>query len=267
MQVTQLAVYPIKSTGQVPLESAVVTPRGFKHDRRWLLVDENDRFITQRQYPLLALVRTEFVESGLLISRPDAEGIYVPTPAENGVLKTVTVWKDCCNARDAGDEAAEWFSRVLGMMCRLVYQPDHSIRPTDARYSGTGDHTSFADGFPFLLTNEASLLDLNDRLTDAVAMSRFRPNIVFSGQQPFQEDGWSRIQVGDIAFRVVKPCSRCVMTTVNPDNGQKEGREPLMTLSRYRRTDMGVIFGQNLIPDQEGIIRVGDRVRILDSRV
>lgn len=264
MQITQLAVYPIKSTRQVPLERAIVTPRGFKDDRRWLLVDKHDRFITQRQYPLLALVGTEFVENGLLISRPDVESIHVPTPADSRVLKTVTVWKDHCNTLDAGDEAADWFSHLLGMECRLVYQPDSSIRPTDAKYSKTGDHTSFADGFPFLLTNEASLEDLNGRLTDIVTMSRFRPNIVISGHQPFEEDNWSRIQVGDITFRVAKPCSRCIMTTVNPENGKKEGREPLMTLSRYRRTEMGVIFGQNLIPEQEGVIRLGDIVSILE---
>ncbi|WP_419834777.1 MOSC domain-containing protein [Endozoicomonas atrinae] len=264
MEVTGLTVYPIKSTRAIPLERAHVTLRGFEHDRRWLLTDENGKFITQRQYPVLATVVTSIVEGGLQITQPEAESLCVSTPSEGAYSSTVTVWKDDCHALDAGDDAAQWFSDFLKMKCRLFYQPEQSIRSTDARYSKPEDHTSFADGFPFLLTNEASLVDLNQRLTDTVPMSRFRPNIVVSGQQPYEEDTWSVIKVEDITFRVAKPCSRCVMTTVNPETGEKEGREPLFTLAQYRRTEMGVIFGQNLIPNQEGIIRVGDKVTILE---
>ncbi|WP_163370906.1 MOSC domain-containing protein [Endozoicomonas acroporae] len=264
MQVTGLAIYPIKSTRGIPLESAHVTRRGFEHDRRWLLTDEHGKFITQRQYPELATVVTSIVDGGLLITRPAVENLYVAIPEEGACSYTVTVWKDDCQALDAGDAAAQWFSDFLAIQCRLFYQPERSIRPTDTRYSRPEDHTSFADGFPFLLTNEASLADLNQRLTDAVPMSRFRPNIVISGQQPYEEDTWSVIRVGEITFRVAKPCSRCVMTTVNPETGQKEEREPLFTLAQYRRTKMGVIFGQNLIPDREGIIRIGDKVTILE---
>lgn len=263
MQVTRLAIYPIKSTKAITLESAHVTPRGFEHDRRWLLTDENGKFITQRQYPALATISTSIVEGGLLITRPAAESLRISIPEEGAHSSIVTVWKDDCHALDAGDNAAEWFSDFLNIKCRLFYQPDNSIRKTDARYSKPDDHTSFADGFPFLLTNEASLEDLNQRLADAVPMSRFRPNIVISGQQPFEEDTWSVIKVGEITFRVAKPCSRCVMTTINPETGQKEGREPLFSLAQYRRTELGVIFGQNLIPDRAGVIQLGDRVSIV----
>ncbi|USE39467.1 MOSC domain-containing protein [Endozoicomonas sp. SCSIO W0465] len=263
MQITRLAIYPIKSTSAISLESALVTHRGFAHDRRWLVTDENGKFITQRQYPVLATIATSIVDGGLLITRPAAENLYVPIPEEGTYASTVTVWKDDCQALDAGDNAAQWFSDFLKMKCRLFYQPERSIRPTDARYSTPKDHTSFADGFPFLLTNETSLDDLNQRLANAVPMSRFRPNIVINGHQPYEEDTWSVIMIGDITFRVAKPCSRCVMTTINPETGEKEGREPLFTLAQYRRTEMGVIFGQNLIPDREGIIRIGDKVTIL----
>ncbi|WP_257264326.1 MOSC domain-containing protein [Endozoicomonas sp. ONNA2] len=263
MQVTELAIYPIKSTRGIPLESARVTRRGFEHDRRWLLTDEHGKFITQRQYPALATVVTSVVDEGLWITRPAAGDLWVSIPKDEGSCATVTVWQDDCQALDAGDAAARWFSDFLNINCRLCYQPERSIRATDARYSGPEDHTSFADGFPFLLTNEASLADLNQRLTEAVPMSRFRANIVVGGQQPYEEDGWSVIRVGDITFRVAKPCSRCVITTVNPETGLKEGREPLFTLAQYRQTDMGVIFGQNLIPDREGIIRIGDKVKVL----
>lgn len=263
MQVTRLAIYPIKSTKEIPLDSAVVTPRGFEHDRRWLLADEHGKFITQRQYPALATVVTHILDDGLLISRPAAANLRVSTPGKGAYSETVTVWSDHCPALDAGDNAAQWFSDFIKIPCRLFYQPDDSIRPTESKYSKPDDHTSFADGFPFLLTNEASLEHLNQRLADPVTMSRFRPNIVISGKQPYAEDGWSVIKIGEVTFRVAKPCSRCVVTTVNPDTGQKEGREPLWTLARYRKTDMGIIFGQNLIPDNEGVIRVGDSVAII----
>ena len=263
MHVTQLAIYPIKSTRQIPISSAKVTRRGFENDRRWLLVDEQGRFLTQRQHPTMALIATKLQDNGLTISRPDAANLQVTIPTNTTPTTSVTVWNDNCQALDAGDEAAAWFSDFLHIQCRLMYQPESAIRPTAEKYSQPGDHTSFADGFPFLLTNGASLQELNGRLDTPLPMTRFRPNIVISGGKPFEEDQWQQIRIGNITFRVVKPCSRCVMTTVNPETGEREGIEPLATLTTYRRTDMGVLFGQNLIPNQEGIIQVGDQVSII----
>ncbi len=261
MEVTELAIYPVKSTRQIVVSEARVTARGFEGDRRWLLAGDNGRFITQRQHPILALVATEVLDDGLRLSRPDAEPLMVQRPINSPT--TVTVWKDECTAVDAGDEAAEWFSQLLQLPCRLFYQPDDAIRPVNPRYGQPRDHTSFADGFPFLLTNEMSLQELNERLPSPITMNRFRPNIVINGHTPFAEDHWQRIKIGAVTFRLVKPCSRCVMTTVNPQTGAKEGKEPLKTLSGFRRTEQGVLFGQNMIPDQDGVIKVGDAVTVL----
>ncbi|WP_067519198.1 MOSC domain-containing protein [Endozoicomonas ascidiicola] len=263
MEVTQLAIYPVKSAQPINLSSAKVTLRGFEHDRRWLLVDENGRFLTQRKHHKMALIHISVEADGLQASAQGAGKLHIPTPTTDAAHKPVTVWKDNCDALDAGDQPAEWFSRLLGLRCRLVYQPDEAIRVTDPQFSNPGDHTSFADGFPFLLTNEASLQDLNQRLEQPMTMNRFRPNIVVNGKTPFDEDNWNTLKIGDITFRATKPCSRCIMTTINPETAERDGTEPLTTLSKYRRTDMGVIFGQNLIPDGEGVIHIGDKVSIL----
>ncbi|MGB1271422.1 MAG: MOSC domain-containing protein [Endozoicomonas sp.] len=266
MQVTELATYPIKSTRQITLGEALISRTGFEHDRRWLLVDLEGGFITQRQYPQLVKVTATPERGGLLLQNTGMEDLWVQQPDPN--LKTpveVSVWKDHCQAIDAGDDAAEWFSTVLDKPYRLVHQPDHAIRPVDPQFSSPSDQTSFADGFPFLLTSEASLDELNSRLSQPVTMERFRPNIVIDGLEAWAEDTWKTIQIGEVTFRVAKPCSRCVMTTIDPKTGEKTGKDPLMTLSQYRRTKMGVIFGQNLIHDQAGIIRVGDKVTVLSE--
>ena len=263
MHVSELAIYPIKSTRQISLREAIITHTGFMHDRRWVLTDEAGRFITQRQYPELVRIMAEPVSSGLLIQSAGHPELSVRYPETRKLQKTVTVWKDQCQAQDAGDEATQWFSGFLGITCRLYFQPDHSIRQVDPQYARMGDRTGFADGFPFLLTSEASLADLNQRLDSPVPMKRFRPNIVISGAGAFAEDQWQLIKIGDITFRVAKPCSRCVMTTIDTQKGIKTGKDPLKTLSEYRRTEHGIIFGQNLIHNQQGVIRVGDKVTII----
>lgn len=263
MHVTELAIYPIKSTKQISLTEAGITHTGFMHDRRWLLTDETGRFITQRQYPELVRVIAEPVTSGILIQSAGHPELLVHYPENDRLQKPVTIWKDQCLAQDAGDEVAHWFSRFLGKKCRLVFQPDHSVRQVDQHFALSEDRTGFADGFPFLLTNEASLADLNRRLASPVPMKRFRPNIVISGAKAFAEDRWREIRIGEVTFRVAKPCSRCVMTTVDTEKGIKTGKDPLKTLSEYRSTENGVIFGQNLIHNQQGMIRVGDKVTVI----
>ena len=264
MKVTELAIYPIKSTRQLSVKEAKVTSTGLYNDRTWLLSDENGQFITQRQYPQLVKVQATPTTQGLLLQANGQQDLTVKFPIGEGSQCCVTVWKDQCQALDAGEAAAEWFSQYLRFSCRLRYQPEDSIRPVDPRYALAGDRTSFADGFPFLLTTEGSLADLNSRLKSPVPMSRFRPNIVVDHHEAFAEDHWQKLQIGEVTFRVAKPCSRCVMTTVDTDTGIKTSKDPLATLARYRRSEGGVIFGQNLIHDNEGIIRVGDEVRILE---
>lgn len=264
MKVTELAIYPIKSTRQISVDEAQIVATGFAHDRAWVLADDNGRFITQRHYPELVNVLAMPKANGILLESAGLPDLWVEQPDLKNNSCVVTVWKDECDALDAGDEAAHWFSQYLKVSCRLYYQPANAVRSVDPRYAEVGDRTGFADGFPFLLTTQGSLSDLNSRLEWPVSMKRFRPNIVVDCMEAFAEDRWKKIKIGDVVLRVVKPCSRCVMITVDTESGIKTGKDPLATLAKYRLTEGGVIFGQNLIHDNQGLIRVGDEVTILE---
>jgi len=266
MKVTELNIYPVKSTRRIALRESEVLPRGLPWDRRWMLVDASGKFITGRQHPRLATVQTQIGDNLLHIHAAGHDSLSLPlVPRERRVVE-VTVWKDSVDALLAGKEADDWFTDFLGLDCRLVQMTDDISRGVNPDYGRAGDQVSFADGFPLLLISEASLADLNSRLDKPVEMRRFRPNLVIDGERPYAEDGWQRIRVGEVEFEGVKNCSRCVFTTIDPDTGEKSpDLEPLRTLSSYRRRpEGGVYFGQNLIPRSAGVIRVGDSVTVLD---
>ncbi len=266
MQVTELNIYPIKSTRRIALDGSEVLPRGLPWDRRWMLVDDSGRFITARQHPRLATVQTAIVGGELQVSAAGRAALSLRLhPGERRMLE-VTVWKDTLHAVLASSLADTWFSEFLGLQCRLVQMTDDLVRPVNRDYGQDADQVSFADGFPLLLISEASLADLNGRLRAPVEMRRFRPNLVVDGDLPYAEDSWRRIRVGAVEFAGVKNCSRCVFTTIDPDSGEMHpDKEPLRTLSTYRRRPHGgVFFGQNLIPRSAGVIRVGDPVTVLD---
>lgn len=266
MQVTELNIYPVKSTRRIALNESEVLPRGLPWDRRWMLVDASGKFITGRQHPGLATVQTEIGDNVLHIHAAGHDSLSLPlVPRERRVVE-VTVWKDSVDALLAGSEADAWFSDFLGLDCRLVQMTDDISRGVNPDYGRAGDQVSFADGFPLLVISEASLTDLNSRLDQPVEMRRFRPNLVIDGERPYAEDDWRRIRVGEVEFEGVKNCSRCVFTTIDPDTGEKSpDMEPLRTLSSYRRRpEGGVYFGQNLIPRGAGVIRVGDSVTVLE---
>jgi uncharacterized protein YcbX len=255
--VTQLYIYPIKSLGGIELGQAKVTVRGLEHDRRWMLVDESGTFLTQRTFPKMSLLRTALADDRLevYVRGNDADRIRLRLHPEQGEECKVRVWDDTCDALRVSDEADAWFSEKLERQVCLVYMPDTSLRPVDPRYAVGESITSFSDGYPILMIGQASLDDLNARLDVPVDMDRFRPNIVFSGGAPYEEDDVRRFRIGDVLFHGVKPCARCVMTTIDQDSGNA-GREPLATLSRYRTVDQKVMFGQNVIGGP-GLIRVG----------
>ncbi|GMQ88108.1 MAG: MOSC domain-containing protein [Gammaproteobacteria bacterium] len=265
MKVTEINIYPIKSTRRIGLTESEVLPRGLPWDRRWMLVDDEGKFMTARQHPILAVVETCFAGNVMQVNVADRPTLQLSLQPPAGETMAVTVWKDQCDALLAGEEADAWFSEYLGVSCRLVQMTDELVRGVNPNFGRPGDEVSFADGFPLLLLSEASLHDLNSRLDEAVSMRRFRPNLVVDGEQPYAEDNWQRLRVGEVEFAGVKNCSRCVFTTIDPDTGVKHpGKEPLRTLSSYRRRpEGGVYFGQNLIPRSGGIIRVGDAVEIL----
>jgi uncharacterized protein YcbX len=232
-----------------------------------MLVDAQNYFITARNHPRLALVETRLEEGSLLINGPGMPELRLPPQPAQAIQIEVQVWRDRCTAVLAGENSDHWFSSYLGIPVRLVQMTDDMSRPVDPAYGRLGDEVSFADGFPLLLISEASLEDLNTRLKSPVSMRRFRPNIVVSGCDAFDEDHWRRIRVGVVEFVGVKACSRCVFTTIDPDTGIKDPNlEPLRTLGSYRRrVEGGVFFGQNLIPDNRGTIQVGDPVEVLET--
>ena len=260
LQVSQLFIYPIKSLGGIAVASARVTDRGLQYDRRWMLVNADNGFITQRTVPSMALIRVAVGDDGLQVTsglHPDP--LFVPFLPTGACFGEVYVWEDTCMGQFVSNEADAWFSAALGLCCRLVYMPDDTMRPTDPAYAPEGMITSFADAFPFLLIGEASLDDLNNRLERALPMDRFRPNIVFTGGNPYQEDELSTFTIRDIRFRGVKPCARCPIPTIDQSTAER-GKEPLRTLARYRMWDNKVYFGQNLIHQGIGEIAVGDEL-------
>jgi uncharacterized protein YcbX len=254
-------VYPIKSAGGIALQNAEVGPRGLKFDRRWMVVDKNLEFISQRKFPGLARVRVALRENSLILSAPKFPQLQVPFLLEKISVMNVRIWNDVCMAYSCGKEPAEWFSTLLEMECRLVYMPDVSNRLVDKRFTSLEKQVSFADSFPFLIISEASLQDLNSRMSFSLPMDRFRPNLVVTGCPPYDEDTWKIIEIGSLRLHVVKPCSRCVITTIDQNTGEA-GKEPLRTLASYRRKGDKVFFGQNAVHENEIKIEVKDRIMI-----
>lgn len=256
---SEIWIYPIKSLGGVSLDSALVTKRGLEHDRRWMLVDATGVFLTQRTLPEMALLQVEMAADGLNVSHKiKSKGmVKISFDAQPLEYLEVKIWDDTCTAHTVSEVANDWFSTVLNKKCRLVYMPDDSLRQLDRRYADEGDITGFADGYPILILGEAALDFLNEKLAESVPMNRFRPNLVFKGGAPNEEDNWREFEIGAATFFGVKPCARCVITTINQDTAVF-GKEPLRTLARYRKEGK-ILFGQNVIPKS-----IGERIYIND---
>jgi uncharacterized protein YcbX len=267
LQLSEIWVYPVKSLGGIQLQESKVTDRGLELDRRWLLVDDSGRFLTQREYPELALFKPEIVGEFLKIThRVLLEWIEIPLrPVFLDVDKMkVTVWDDTIDAFEVSATINDWFTKLLGFSTRLVYMPEESERKLDPDYAITGvENNSFSDAYPFLIIGQSSLDDLNSRLENPVQMNRFRPNFVFTNGDAFEEDTWREFNIGDVSFVGVKPCDRCVMTTVDQEKGIVSGKDPLKTLAKYRNFGNKVLFGQNVIGLGLGNVSVGDGVSVL----
>jgi uncharacterized protein len=262
-----LYIYPVKSLGGIRVTEAEVEPRGLRHDRRWLLVDEHNKFMTQRQTPDMALLRVAPAFNGFLLThanRPDLLPLYVPFAATPERTLFVTIWDDMVFAWRGARETDEWLSDALGRPCKLVYMSDMARRDVEPERNPEGQLVSFADGYPFLLIGQPALDELNGRLTEPVPMDRFRPNLVFSGGEAFEDDAWEEFQVGDVPFRAVRPCGRCVLTTIDQQSAAKSATgEPLRTLATYRTQGSKVMFGQNVTGPGQGRLRVGDALQVL----
>lgn len=261
ISIRSLHIYPVKSCRGIDVTTAEVVTTGFRYDRRWMLVDADRRFLSQRGHPVLARVRTRIENGCLLLDTPGRKTLEVSLNLRREDPRSVIVWNDTCVAISEGPEAAEWFSAVLGTPCELVRQPEDEIRQVDPRYAEEGDRVAFADGFPFLLISQASVDELNRRLAEPVSEDRFRANIVVDGCQAHDEDAWSTITMGGVDFLLAKPCARCVVIATDQDDGTRSP-EPLQTLAGYRTTDGKVLFGQNLVHRGAGVVRVGDDVHV-----
>ena len=268
MILESIHIYPVKGLRGISMPAATVEPCGLQGDRRWMVVDPAGRYLTQRDLPgmarILATPAGEGAMDGAIILTADGtEPLHVPVPDATAPAAIrpapVRIWRDHVPACSAGGDAAAWLTSALGRPCHLVHLSDPAARPVDPAYGHPGDRVSFADGFPLLVVNTASLDDLNARLAQPVPITRFRSNLVVSGAAPWAEDGWQRLRVGRIAFRAVKPCTRCSVITTDQDTGARApDREPLRTLATLRPDAGGrALFGQNLVPDTLGRLAVG----------
>ncbi len=262
MQISEIYIYPVKSLGGISLQSAMLFRSGFQFDRQWMVVEPDGTFMTQRQYPQMALIETAFDGNRLVLSTFGMESLVVEEPANCLDNIKTEVWGDAINATKHDAVTAQWLSQALDAPCELVSFPADETRQCDTRFANSGEHTKFADGFPLLLVSQESLDDLNRRLEIPVGMDRFRPNIVVKGCDAFAEDNWRKICVNDINLRFAKPCARCAVPTVNQQTGALSGPEPIHTLFTYRQRAGEVYFGMNVIPENEGMIGVGDSVSV-----
>ena len=265
LTVSALHVYPVKGLKGIPLESARATDRGLEHDRRWMVVDRDGTFVSQRSHPKMATVWTEIEGGQVVLSAPDVQSVALPLEIRREGDTSVTVWSSTVKAAVGPDEANRWISDYLGDEFRFVYMPDGTRRDSNPKYAGYDKRVGFADGYAYLVISEASLADLNARLLakghPALPMNRFRPSFVVSGAAPYAEDGWKRIRIGEAVIEAAKPCGRCQVTTTDQATGEVRGPEPLATLASYRDSkEVGVMFGMNCVTVAAGAVTVGDTV-------
>lgn len=264
IKIKSIHIYPIKSLAGIELTESRVQRRGLEHDRRWMLIDENGRFISQRENPKLALLQPSIKENLMFIQ--DRTGYMTPlgfemSEPEHEAIE-VSIWDDVCMAKPLDLKINQWFSKFMGKPVRLVYMHEGSTRIADQRYAPKKDDiVSFADGYPILVIGQASLDLLSEKVGTEVPMNRFRPNIVIDGLQPNEEDTLAEVTIGNLKLFGVKPCARCIMTTIDQESAEK-GKEPLSTLASYRKVGNKTLFGENFIPDSEGLVKVGDLLNI-----
>lgn len=267
-RVAALFRYPLKSAAGVRCDEVELDRYGVRDDRRWMMIDDAGRPLTQREHPPLALLHASPTEDGLAVrwTGPDAvPSFVVRRPARTACRRPVTIWGDTVHLPVADLAASEWLSSVLGRDAHFAWMPGDVERPVNPRYARPEDRTTLTDGYPLHLVGAGSMADLNGRLETPVGVERFRPNIYIEGPPAFDEDDWAEVRIGNCTLRVVKPCPRCTVTTVDPSTGTR-GKEPLRTLSGYRQQEAGVMFGQNALHDGTGTMHVGDPVEIVSRR-
>lgn len=261
---SQIYVYPVKSLAGIRVEQWPVVQTGLRYDRKWMLIDENGKFLSQRRLPRMALIKSRITENQLILSAPGQDDMSLPLQSHEGEDINVEIWNDHCIAKTVGEQADAWFSGFLDTYCRMVYHPDDRVRKVDPRYAIDSDQTAFSDGFPFLIVSENSLQALNQAMNLELSMARFRPNLVVSGCDGYAEDNWRQVAINGIRFRLPKPCSRCSVPAIDPETAIS-GKEPLVTLARLRQWHNKVYFGQNALHYRMGSLSVGDEVDVIET--
>jgi uncharacterized protein len=262
--VSDIYIYPIKSLGGFRVTEAIVTEKGFQYDRRWMLVDKEGKFMTQRQLSTMALLQTAITTDGIYVyhKQHPEKNIAIPFLLESASIKKVKVWDDICEAWYYDTTAINsWFSEILETECELVYMPDDTKRMVDKDYARNNEITSFSDGYPFLIIGQSSLDELNSKLAEPLVINRFRPNIVFTSGEPHEEDNWKHITINAIDFYGIKTCARCVVTTIDQQTAVA-GKEPLKTLAAYRSVNNKIKFGMNLLHKGTGVVKVGETITV-----
>ena len=263
LRLSEIWIYPIKGLGGIRLKHSRVLEKGLEYDRRWMLVDENGVFMTQRDNPTMALFKLKIEGEELKITYSPSSlvhsiSLHPNTPEKN---ESVIIWDDTVTACEINKESSAWFSDILNLKCRLVYFPEENSRAVDPVYKVNDEHVSLADGYPFLIIGQESLNFLNSKLEQTIPMNRFRPNFVFTGGEPNEEDTWRNFTIGSNRFVGVKPCARCAVPTINQETAEK-GIEPTRTLATYRRKENKIYFGQNLLASDHQKIKEGDLITI-----
>jgi len=261
IRLSAIHLYPVKGIRGVTVATAQVEPGGLRHDRRWMIVDEQGHFLSQRSHPRLALLAGSFDGNKLDLTAPGQDPLNLELPDGRRRIE-VTVWRDRVDAAAVPGKGDVWISQYLGQKCRMAYMDDSCMRPISSSNGLPGEIVSFADGFPCLLISTASLDDLNSRLDTPLPMDRFRPNLVVDGCDAFAEDGWQKLAIGETVFRFAGLCARCSVTTVDQKSGIRASKEPLRTLATFRQGEGGVVFGVNLVPEKTGVIATGDKVTV-----
>lgn len=259
-RVSHLYIYPVKSLQGISVDEVDVLERGFKNDRRWMIVDSNKDFITQRNHPQLSQIAVDLSQDKIHLSA-DGNSIHLALSDSTKPVE-VTVWQNQVNALEADTLQNEWISEFLGGHYSFVLMPEDGKRPANPNYAQHNENVSFADGYPYLIIGQSSLDDLNSSLPSPIPMNRFRPNIVVTGSSAYEEDHWREMKIGEVPFYGTHPCKRCIFTTIDQETGTK-GKEPLKTLASYRKDGKDVIFGLNALARKKGIVRVGDELCLM----
>ncbi len=269
-KVSGIYFYPVKSCAGTETGGAYIEEKGLPHDRHWMVVNPNGKFLTQRELPKMALIKPRLEYDRLVISGIEEPSVLEIPIVTTGERRKVEIWGNYCEAMDDGALASEWLSQYLGVECYLVHMANDFVREKKKSYG----RFEFADSYPFLIVSEESLEDLNEKIAanggQEISMDRFRPNIVVNGCAAFAEDSWAKVTIGEVDFDVVRPCIRCPIPTIDQKNSQR-GKEPLKTLASYRKVALGgkksgVIFAQKAVHLNSGLIAVGDEVNVLKTK-